>query len=157
MEDTASSSTITSALRDIRRGQSQLTAAIESLSDRLESSNFATTARTGQVVPDAKLQGSASPAQQPDVVNVERQSNLTDTSPNTATEDLQVPRAAPPRSGFTSRIILTTYPKQIGIDPLPMDWGNPDPTKRGPVVVARSPSTIGRRNGWFRKILCQGV
>lgn len=40
-----------------------------------------------------------------------------------------------------------TYPKQIGIDPLPMDWGNPDAIKRGPVVVSRSPSTIRRRNG----------
>jgi len=50
------------------------------------------------------------------------------------------------KSGFTSRIILTTYPKQIGINPLPMDWGNSEPHKRGPVVVSRSASTIRRRN-----------
>ena len=43
--------------------------------------------------------------------------------------------------------LCRTYPKQIGIEPLTMDWGNPDPLKRGPVVVSRSPSTIGRRNG----------
>lgn len=57
--------------------------------------------------------------------------------------------ATPPpgsKSGFTSRIILTTYPKQIGINPLPMDWGNPDPLLRGPVAVSRSASTIRRRN-----------
>ncbi|EEU44602.1 uncharacterized protein NECHADRAFT_105227 [Fusarium vanettenii 77-13-4] len=57
---------------------------------------------------------------------------------------------APPtpsqRQGFTSRIILTTYPKQIGIKPLPMDWGNSDPSKRGPIVVSRAASTIRRRN-----------
>ncbi|KAH8174254.1 GTP cyclohydrolase II domain-containing protein [Sarocladium implicatum] len=46
----------------------------------------------------------------------------------------------------TARIILTTYPKQIGINPLPMDWGNGDPLKRGPVVVSRASSSIRRRN-----------
>ncbi|KAF3002791.1 Uracil-regulated protein 1 [Neopestalotiopsis sp. 37M] len=50
------------------------------------------------------------------------------------------------KSGFTSRIILTTYPKQIGIDPLPLNWGAEKPEERGPVVVSRSSSTIGRRN-----------
>ncbi|KAK3685996.1 GTP cyclohydrolase N terminal-domain-containing protein [Podospora appendiculata] len=59
-----------------------------------------------------------------------------------------VPPASPEsKSGaFTSRIILTTYPKQIGINPLPMDWGAEDPLKRGPVTVSRAPSTIRRRN-----------
>ncbi|KAI8633131.1 GTP cyclohydrolase N terminal-domain-containing protein [Xylariaceae sp. FL1651] len=49
------------------------------------------------------------------------------------------------KSGFTSRIILTTYPKQIGISPIPMNWGAPGP-ERGPVVVSRSASTIRKRN-----------
>ena len=47
----------------------------------------------------------------------------------------------------TSRIILTTYPGQSGIDPLPMNWGHPDALKRGPVVVSRNQSTVRRRNG----------
>lgn len=47
----------------------------------------------------------------------------------------------------SSRIILTTYPGQSGIDPLVVDWGHRDPIQRGPVVVSRSQSTIGRRNG----------
>lgn len=51
-----------------------------------------------------------------------------------------------PKSGFTSRIILTTYPKQIGINPIPMNWGASDAAKRGPIVVSRSSSTIRRRN-----------
>ena len=46
-----------------------------------------------------------------------------------------------------SRIILTTYPGQSGIDPLLMHWGHKDPMQRGPVVVSRSQSTIRRRNG----------
>jgi GTP cyclohydrolase II len=54
----------------------------------------------------------------------------------------------PPRrpSTTSSKIILTTHPGQAGVDPLPMDWGNSDPMKRGPVVVSRSHSTIRRRN-----------
>ena len=51
------------------------------------------------------------------------------------------------RSSTTSRIILTTYPGQSGIDPLAMAWGHTDPMQRGPVVVSRSQSTIRRRNG----------
>ncbi|KAI4168920.1 MAG: hypothetical protein LQ343_006042 [Gyalolechia ehrenbergii] len=57
--------------------------------------------------------------------------------------------ASPPRgaaSGFSSRIILTTYPGQSGIDPIVMNWGHPDPAERGPVVVSRSQGTIRRRN-----------
>ena len=49
----------------------------------------------------------------------------------------------------TSRIILTTYPGQSGIDPIIMNWGEKDPAKRGPVVVGRGPSTVRRRNGSF--------
>lgn len=47
----------------------------------------------------------------------------------------------------TSRIILTTYPGQSGIDPLAMNWGHADVLERGPVVVSRSQSTVRRRNG----------
>ncbi|KAL8687021.1 MAG: hypothetical protein Q9218_006690 [Villophora microphyllina] len=49
-------------------------------------------------------------------------------------------------SGLSSRIILTTYPGQSGIDPISMNWGHSDPLERGPVVVSRSQSTIRRRN-----------
>lgn len=54
------------------------------------------------------------------------------------------PRANLPR--LTSKIILTSYPGQAGVDPLPMKWGA-EPAVRGPVVVARTANTIGRRNG----------
>lgn len=55
--------------------------------------------------------------------------------------------AAPRRASLTSKIILTSYPNQAGVDPCPMNWGDKDPAKRGPVVVSRHPSTIRRRNG----------
>jgi hypothetical protein len=49
----------------------------------------------------------------------------------------------------TSRIILTTYPGQSGIDPIIMNWGVKDPARRGPIVVGRGPQTVRRRNGSF--------
>ncbi|KAK5167558.1 putative GTP cyclohydrolase [Saxophila tyrrhenica] len=54
----------------------------------------------------------------------------------------------PPRKGSTttSKIILTSYPGQAGVDPLQMSWGESEPQKRGPVVASRNPSTIKRRN-----------
>ena len=52
----------------------------------------------------------------------------------------------PPRSGATKKITLTTYPGQAGVDPLPMNWGHPDPDVRGPVVVSRADGTFRRRN-----------
>lgn len=57
------------------------------------------------------------------------------------------PEPAPRRASLTSKIILTSYPNQAGVDPCPMNWGDKDPAKRGPVVVSRHPSTIRRRNG----------
>ena len=54
----------------------------------------------------------------------------------------------PPRKpSVTSRIILTTYPGQSGVDPIPMDWGNKNPVQRGPVIVSRTQKTVKRRNG----------
>lgn len=49
-------------------------------------------------------------------------------------------------TAFTSKIILTSYPNQSGVDPVVMNWGHPNPEERGPVVVSRHRSTIGRRN-----------
>ncbi|CZT21609.1 probable bifunctional GTP cyclohydrolase II/3, 4-dihydroxy-2butanone-4-phosphate synthase [Ramularia collo-cygni] len=60
------------------------------------------------------------------------------------TESATPPARRP--SATTSKIILTSYPGQAGVDPLPMEWGAKDPRKRGPVVVSRNPSTIRRRN-----------
>ena len=57
------------------------------------------------------------------------------------------------RPSITSRIILTTYPGQSGIDPITMSWGHQNPMQRGPVVVTRSQSTIRRRNGMFSTVL----
>jgi GTP cyclohydrolase N terminal len=48
---------------------------------------------------------------------------------------------------WPTKIVLHTYPKQVGVNPAPMDWGNLDPQLRGPVVVSRHKATVRRRNG----------
>ena len=82
-------------------------------------------------------------------VNTRATGNSQDGPSSLRTDDFESNHDPPPRkhSTTTSRIILTTYPGQSGIDPLPMDWGNSNPLQRGPVVVSRSQSTIRRRNG----------
>ena len=35
------------------------------------------------------------------------------------------------------RLVLTTYPGQAGVDPLPLNWYAAEPKKRGPVLVSR--------------------
>ncbi len=47
------------------------------------------------------------------------------------------------------RIILTTYPDQVGINPLPLKWGATTAQERGPVLASRLPpgnANLKRRN-----------
>ena len=68
--------------------------------------------------------------------------------------DAPASRQLPPAK--VSKIILTSYPGQARVDPLPMDWGHNDPNLRGPVVVSRHSSTIRRRNGKSRSLETNG-
>ncbi|OCL03852.1 GTP cyclohydrolase II [Glonium stellatum] len=72
-------------------------------------------------------------------------------STTSVSEQYEGPTAAniehpPRRPSTTSKIILTSYPGQAGVDPLIMNWGHKDPNQRGPVVVSRHSNTIRRRN-----------
>jgi GTP cyclohydrolase II len=145
---------IKTVLSQIAQSQSHLMSAFDSLSHRVD--ELAQTQSTTPSKPQAKTEesfpivnGSAPPATTNGLAPVVPAPLQ---SPPLMAEDAGTstpgPTAAPtsPKSGLTSRIVLTTYPKQIGIKPLPMDWGNPDPKLRGPVTVSRAASTIGKRN-----------
>ncbi|KAI0472039.1 GTP cyclohydrolase N terminal-domain-containing protein [Xylariaceae sp. FL0804] len=128
---------ILETLTAIQEGQNRLTAEWEAVAQRLD----------GIAIPE--LAGKASPpiAALPSATG----SPLKPSTPGSAETVAAAPAPATEaaaqaqQSGFTSRIILTTYPKQIGINPLPLNWGAPAP-ERGPVVVSRSSSTIRKRN-----------
>ncbi|KAJ2234731.1 Uracil-regulated protein 1 [Coemansia sp. RSA 1722] len=47
---------------------------------------------------------------------------------------------------YASRVVLTTYPSQLGIDPIELNWGAASANQRGPVVVSRQKDSFGRRN-----------
>ena len=53
---------------------------------------------------------------------------------------------SPEKPLYNRRIILTTYPGLVGVNPIPMSWGSSDPTKRGPIIVSRHPKSIKLRN-----------
>ncbi|GAA5872214.1 hypothetical protein JCM1840_004098 [Sporobolomyces johnsonii] len=49
-------------------------------------------------------------------------------------------------NGYSQRVILTTYPGQVGIHPIPLHWGAPSAEARGPVVASRQPKSLKVRN-----------
>ncbi|KAJ1969929.1 Uracil-regulated protein 1 [Dispira parvispora] len=55
------------------------------------------------------------------------------------------PTSAVP-SPYSSRVILTTYPRQFGVHPLGLQWGAASVAERGPVVASRHPNSIRIRN-----------
>ncbi|WWC72798.1 uncharacterized protein I206_106762 [Kwoniella pini CBS 10737] len=51
------------------------------------------------------------------------------------------------KKGYPSRVVLTTYPSQAGINPIPINWGaGPTARERGPVVCSRIKSNLLIRN-----------
>nr|CAD70959.1 conserved hypothetical protein [Neurospora crassa] len=126
------------ALLAIAQGQTKLISAVESISQRV--SSLEKTRETS-----SKPNGEA-----PNPVTTPLVSGYVQTPPLLQADAGTMSPSSPPadvtKSNFSNRVVLTTYPKQIGINPLPMEWGAADPVKRGPVAVIRSGSTIRRRN-----------
>jgi GTP cyclohydrolase II len=75
----------------------------------------------------------------------ERQSSMiqaNDTQTNESAENNHIATSAL----YPDRIILTTYPNQTGMEPIPLNWGHLDPLKRGPILASRHPENIKLRN-----------
>ncbi|KAI2608331.1 putative GTP cyclohydrolase II [Hypoxylon fragiforme] len=127
------------ALKTIQESQSRLATEVESVSHRLD-------AITPSVqVPSSGLTKEALSALAV-VPSSPVQTALTGNDPDPDSTSVSGEVVQAQKAGFTSRIILTTYPKQIGINPISLNWGASDAISRGPVVVSRSSSTIRRRN-----------
>ncbi|KAG8948966.1 Uracil-regulated protein 1 [Tulasnella sp. 424] len=47
---------------------------------------------------------------------------------------------------YPQRVIITTYPDQSGIKPVPITWGAANPADRGPVLCSRQNNSIKARN-----------
>lgn len=142
-------SQIQATLKKIQLDQAQLASNVEAMHTRLEMSNSLN--KFPGVAP-ARFNATASGRDSPslDALQVAKAANgmPPDGVPQSPTK-LARPSTPPQgsrKASATSRIILTTYPGQSGIDPIPLEWGAADPQKRGPVVVSRHYNTIRRRN-----------
>jgi GTP cyclohydrolase II len=47
---------------------------------------------------------------------------------------------------YNHRIVLTTYPGQLGVNPIPLSWGAKTAMERGPILVSRNPQSLKMRN-----------
>lgn len=135
---------ILDTLQKLQLDQQQLSVKTDVISQRVDSLAPSSDVRPGP--------GRTAEAENPESVS-SSMSKVHPTEQNSTEKGLDQPvpsalASSPARKGSaTSRIILTTYPGQSGVDPLPMDWGHKDPSKRGPVVVNRHQKTVKRRNG----------
>jgi len=145
---------ILSTLQKIQHDHAQLAASVDAIGGRVDSLSHASShARPSSREMDSTIRESPSidPLQLPKAAN--GVSSPVPTAPTSMTTDINKvvknPEPSSPirRSSVTSRIILTTYPGQSGIDPITMNWGSENPMERGPVVVSRNAHTIRRRNG----------
>lgn len=135
---------ILESLNALRRENVQLASAVDGINGRVNM-----LAGIKQLKDEAKKDGASSDApkqaeEAASAQSVEAVSKQYDQPPSSNFDE------APPRRTSVSKIskiILTSYPGQAGVDPLPMEWGHKDPAVRGPVVVSRHPGTIRRRNG----------
>ncbi|KAK5706754.1 Uracil-regulated protein 1 [Elasticomyces elasticus] len=150
---------ILKSLNDLKLDQTQLTSTIEAINGRVNILAAVKQSRDGIVhdaaVPSPRIPGmTASPNLQPLTSSPRipprgHHSRESITSIDGGSNGDVLSTSPPPRRTSTtagSKIVITTHPGQAGVDPLPMDWGNIDPQKRGPVVVSRAASTFRRRN-----------
>ncbi|KAJ1930598.1 Uracil-regulated protein 1 [Tieghemiomyces parasiticus] len=91
------------------------------------------------VAPDANVAALLSKL---DALDLQQKEISQQPSPTTDLSTTLEPRPNP----YSSRVILTTYPKQFGIHPLSLHWGAPTAEERGPIVASRHPDSIRIRN-----------
>ncbi|TVY85186.1 Uracil-regulated protein [Lachnellula suecica] len=147
-DQTALMKEVLEAVKTLQSNQIQLAANVDAISGRVNV--LAGLKEVRDVAIDSSSTPSAAPksVESSTAVSELPPDDVVPTSPSLPATQLdgvkEISHARKP--SITSRIILTTYPGQSGINPLPMDWGNKDFQARGPVVVSRTQSTIRRRN-----------
>lgn len=149
---------INDVLHSIQRDHRSLSAAVKDIQDRLGdfSTNNPTRQSASRQSPNVKA---FAPPSSPDDLRRLSLNGLDGSTTAVATsrptirglaqeDDTRSESPSGRASTFSnSKVILSTYPGQSGIDPVPLRWGDPDPARRGPIVVSRALSTIRRRNG----------
>ena len=116
---------ISSTLKKMQQDHAQLAANVETIQSRVDMSNsfsqFRSQTQARNSIPDN------SPSLDPKEI-AKHASGLSSSPPPSsllgeAALGKPIPAAHARKSSITSRIILTTYPGQSGIDPIPLEWG----------------------------------
>lgn len=133
---------ILTTLKAMKLDHAELAANVESLQSRIDTTNAVNQLRGSGV-----RSGAVKDSPSLDAVQLAKSANGA-ASPPQEPAQLAKPASSPTarKSSVTTRIILTTYPGQSGIDPIPLEWGHQLPAERGPVVVSRHYNTLRRRN-----------
>lgn len=148
---------ILSALQSIQSDYRQLSTAVETIEERVnfladlkqlyDAAEDGQESATRALTPGNSAREDGSDSPKPSLLSHSPGLLVTEGAPGLPQSGKPVSTGRSSAPTISSRIILTTYPGQSGIDPLVMNWGHRDPIQRGPVVVSRSQSTIRRRNG----------
>ncbi|KAK8167288.1 hypothetical protein BC567DRAFT_13147 [Phyllosticta citribraziliensis] len=135
-------SEILSRLDAIQRDNVQLTSQVDAINGRVNTLAGIKDVKDKAEEVTSNGKATAAVAQKDDTKPSESVKKISEQYDPGATE------VTPRRSSVSlNKIILTSYPGQAGVDPIPMQWGHVDPAVRGPVVVSRHANTIRRRNG----------
>ena len=126
---------ILSSLNTLKEQQSRLAVAVEAINGRVNAIADTQHARyavfhdathaSPQIVPT-----SSKPAPSGHVSRTSAGSTDASGKSLNASSDSAI-SSSPRKGSLTSKITLTSYPGQVGVDPIPMIWGETDPLKRG--------------------------
>ena len=111
---------ILSSVKSLRQEHIQLASSVDAINGRVNTLAGIKQIKDG-VAHDASLPSPKIPARSKDNV-----SSLDDLSKDGKTDESQPASPPPGRRGSTtgtSKIILTSYPGQAGVDPIPLKWG----------------------------------
>lgn len=136
---------ILGGLKKLREEHNQLASAVDAISGKVNVLASVKKAREG-AAEDSKSK-SGREADHPRSTNVNTAPEVAEERRLSSASVASASNGSARRGSLTSKITLTSYPGQSGVDPIDLSWGHLDPIVRGPIIVGRGPTTLRRRNG----------
>lgn len=108
---------ILSSVRSLKQENAQLSASVDAINGRVNTLAGIKQIQDG-VAHDATLRSPKTAAPSKDIDNSSESQDAIDES-----QSASPPTERRPSTTSTSKIILTSYPGQAGVDPIPLNWG----------------------------------
>ncbi|TPX47457.1 GTP cyclohydrolase II [Synchytrium endobioticum] len=141
---------ILSAIADIKKDQNALAAKVETYQKETKeefkriSSHFTAHSHSGLSPRVSKVHSNEKYVDSDEDDNVSTISQSSARPPPASISPSTRASTLPPL--YNHRIVLTTYPGQVGVNPVPLTWGASDPKVRGPILASRIPNSLKLRN-----------